>query len=149
MIIDTLGRLPGYQKLNSHFKKAIAFLGRKDLATLADGRHEIDGDRVYAMVMHPAARPKEGAKLEAHRRYIDIQVVLAGTDNMGWRAVEECRDVEQAYAADKDCMLFRDPVTMWVPISSGMMAIFLPEDAHAPSVGAGILHKVVVKVLVA
>jgi len=29
------------------------------------------------------------------------------------------------------------------------MAIFLPEDAHAPSVGTGIIHKVVVKVLVA
>lgn len=42
------------------------------------GRHEIDGDRVFALVQNYTTNPIEGALYEAHRRYSDIQFVFSG-----------------------------------------------------------------------
>jgi len=36
-------------------------------------------------------RAREAAKLECHRRYIDIQLVLEGVDEMGWKALAIAR----------------------------------------------------------
>jgi len=146
MIIDTLSKLDQYKSLNPLFPKAIRFLKRRDLARLADGRYEIDGSRVYAFVARGKARPMSKAKLEMHRKYIDIQVVLSGTDMMGWRARSECHRVEMKYKAKDDAELYRDPAAAWIATGPRAFTVFFPDDAHAPMVGKGKLHKVIVKV---
>ena len=68
-----------YAALNPHFPKAFAFLKRGDLASLKPGRYEIDGDNCWAMVQEVKLTPfADGAKVEAHRKYIDIQSPLTG-----------------------------------------------------------------------
>jgi YhcH/YjgK/YiaL family protein len=90
----------------------------------------------------------KGAKLEAHRRYIDIQYCVTGSDVIGWKPASTCRDPEQAYDEQKDLQFFRDAADSWVTIPQGSFGIFCPEDAHAPAGAEGPIHKVVVKVAV-
>jgi len=82
MILDSLENAHRYAILYKGFPKAIEFLLRPDLNELPVGNYEIDGDRVYAMVAKDSGRKKEDAQLEIHERYIDIQLVLTGTDEM-------------------------------------------------------------------
>ena len=49
MIQDTLDNFGAYAAAIPHFDAIQAFLSG-DLASLSDGRHDIDGDRVFAMV---------------------------------------------------------------------------------------------------
>jgi len=48
------------------------------------------------------------AKLEAHRRYIDIQLVLDGTDEMGWKPLSDCHDPVSDYSTERDIRFFND-----------------------------------------
>ena len=65
------------------FRKAFAFLKRNDLAELPPGKHEIDGDRCWANVIDATLKPLDECKLEAHRRYIDIQAPVTGPETIG------------------------------------------------------------------
>jgi YhcH/YjgK/YiaL family protein len=148
MILDHLDCLPQYAPLHPLFQRAIEFLRATDLAALPLGRHAIEGERLFAIAARDAARPREQARLEAHRQHIDIQAVLAGTDHMGWKPRARCSQPDGAYDPAKDIEFFRDPPDAWLPVAAGGFALFFPSDAHAPLIGRGPLHKVIVKVAV-
>ena len=78
MITDILTNAERYTPLHPRFAAAFEFLRRPDLDTLSTGRHVIDGDELFVLIQRSSGRTREEAKLESHRRYIDIQYVIAG-----------------------------------------------------------------------
>ena len=148
MILDRIEQIERYKILNPHFSAAFAFLQQAELSELPCGKHDIDGDNVFAIVDKATARPREQARLEAHRKYIDIQVVLSGSDEMGWKNRAICKIPDGEYDSDSDVEFFADAPDAWIPVSAGSFAIFFPDDTHAPLIGSGELHKVVVKVMI-
>jgi biofilm protein TabA len=148
MIVDRLANAQKYSDMHAGFEKAFAFLRRADLAQLAEGRHEIEGDRVFCLISNGPGRGRDEAKLEAHRKYIDIQYVMEGTDEMGWKPTADCRISDVSYDPEKDIEFFKDAPEMWVPVPAGSFAIFFPSDAHAPLVSTGRIHKAVLKIAV-
>jgi YhcH/YjgK/YiaL family protein len=148
MILDVLENAHRYLALNKGFVKAIEFLLCPDLKELPVGKYEIDGDRVYATVSKDPGRKKEDALLETHEKYIDIQLVVAGTDDMGWKPKLSCKQPSGEYDQKRDVQFFADDPEVWLATKSGSFAIFFPEDAHMPLISSGQLHKVVVKVVV-
>ena len=148
MIFDTLANADRYAALHPLFPRAFAFLRDADLASLAPGRYSIEGETLFAIVESVAGRSREAAKLECHRKYIDIQFVLDGMDEMGWKALNDCREPVDDYRAEKDIRFFHDAPASWIATPPGAFCIFFPEDAHAPLVSAGNVHKVILKVAV-
>ena len=148
MILDTLENADAYNALNSGFAKAFEFLRRNDLAELDEGRHDIDGERVYAIVVKAAGRTRDVGELEAHLKYIDVQYVISGTDEMGWRARASCSQPQAEYDSKDDYQMFSDQPTSWVATVPGTFAIFFPNDPHIPLISPDQLHKAVVKVAV-
>ncbi|MBN2706574.1 MAG: YhcH/YjgK/YiaL family protein [Deltaproteobacteria bacterium] len=146
MILDVLANLHRYRSLHEGFAGAFDFLLRPELGKLPVGRYDIDGDLVYALVSHGPGRRQEDAQLEIHERYIDIQLVLAGADNPGWRPRSCCNLPAAEYDQQADVRFFRDEPKVWLSMGRGDFAIFFPEDAHLPSISSGLLHKIVVKV---
>ncbi|MFH0953756.1 MAG: YhcH/YjgK/YiaL family protein, partial [Verrucomicrobiota bacterium] len=128
------------------FARAFSFLRQAGVADLPPGRHEVDSDRVYAVVGKDTGRGRQGARLEAHRKYIDIQFVVAGHEVIGWEDLRNCRSRRRGYDREKDIEFFTGEPARWVTVPPGSLAIFFPEDAHAPLAGEGPVHKVVVKV---
>ncbi|MBN1472588.1 MAG: YhcH/YjgK/YiaL family protein [Syntrophaceae bacterium] len=149
MILDVLENAHRYPALNNGFAKAFEFLLRPDLKELPVGNYEIDGNRIYAVVSRDSGRKKEDALLETHKKYIDIQLVLSGTDDMGWKPRSSCKHPSGEYDQEDDIQFFTDEPDAWVSTKSGAFAVFFPEDAHMPLISTGELHKVVVKVAVA
>ena len=146
MILDITGRLTRYAPVHPLFPAAAEFLGRPDLADLPDGRHEIGGNDLYAIVIRDRGRSRDDAQLEVHNDRIDIQVVLEGTDDMGWKSRSACMVPVSDYDPEKDVQCFEDRPDTWVQVHSGQLAVFFPEDAHAPMISPGLLHKVVIKI---
>jgi len=149
MILDVLEKVNSYSTLHKGFSKAFEFLLRPDLKELPEGKYEIDGERVYAMVSKESGRNREDALLETHEKYIDIQLVLAGTDTMGWKSKSLCKKPSTAYDQEEDIQYFADEPDTWIATKSGAFVIFFPEDAHMPLISSGQLHKVVVKIAAA
>ena len=146
MIVDRLDRLALYAPLHERFARALQFMKDTDLAVLAEGRQVIDGDDVFALVASSAGRGRAGRPLEAHRRYIDIQCVLAGEDVIGYAPLEDCRSPREDYDDARDIEFFTDSPQTWLTLPTGTFALFFPTDAHAPLAGEGAVRKAVVKV---
>jgi biofilm protein TabA len=150
MILASQAEFRRFLGLNPRFPQVAEFLDRPDLASLPEGRLDLDGDDLFVISVPEArTRPVSEALLEAHRTYIDVQVVLEGVDVAAWAPLESCHQVEMAYDPGKDVSLFRDVPVSHVAIHAGCLAIFFPEDAHAPLIGAGeTVRKVIFKVRV-
>lgn len=148
MILDLLANAHRYLALHKGFARAFDFLGRPDLQELPMDSYEIDGKRIYAMVAREPGGKKEDSHLEIHEKYIDIQLVLAGIDTMGWRPRSLCQQPTEEYDPETDLQFFNDEPEIWLPTHPGFFAIFFPEDAHMPLISSGLIHKVVVKIAV-
>lgn len=148
MILDVLENANRYLALDKGFAKAFEFLLRPNLKQLPVGKYGIEGELVYAMVSKGPGRKEEDALLETHEKYIDIQLVLAGTDDMGWKPKSLCRQPAGDYNQKTDVQFFVDKPDSWISTENGAFVIFFPEDAHMPLISSGQIHKVVVKVAV-
>ncbi len=130
-IVGKLAESERYCSLNPLFAKAFAFLNRSDLAELPPGKYEIDGDRCWANLMEVDLRPTESCRLEAHRRYIDIQAPITGAESIGLARMDETA-LSLPFDEERDCVLY-DGKFESVTLEPGDFAIFFPPlGAHAP-----------------
>ena len=149
MIFSTFSQADRYAALHPLFPRAFEFIRNTDLLELAPGRYPIVGEDLFAIVESVSGRSRFEAKLECHRKYIDIQLVLEGVDEMGWKPLEDCTQPVSDYSAEKDIQFFRDAPDAWIATPPGAFCIFFPEDAHAPLVSEGQIRKVIFKIAVA
>ena len=153
MIVAPLEELYAQSPASARMKQALDYLAQARSAGLADGRYEIDGDRVYALVQSYETLPAgDDAKYEAHRNYIDVQFIVDGIEAMGWAPLEAMVE-NKPYTPEKDVVLGTCPpaAATLVKVTAGQAAIFYPADAHAPKLAAGApcpVKKIVVKVAV-
>jgi biofilm protein TabA len=148
MIFDRLANAELYYSLHARFPAAFEFLRQVEAAQRADGEYELDGKRLYSMISTSNGVGRDHAKLESHRRYIDIQYVVRGSDKFGLRPVAECRDIEFAYSSAEDASLYSDRPTNWLIVPSGSFAIFFPEDGHVSLAVDQPVTKAIVKVMI-
>jgi YhcH/YjgK/YiaL family protein len=148
MIVVPVDHLQKYGYLHPGLEKAGTFLAGVDLQSLTDGRHEIEGDALFAIVSTCAGKGRSGARLEAHRNYIDVQYCLSGTDLIGYRPLAQCEQISEDYDALKDVVFFADQALEWISVEGNTCAVFFPDDAHAPLGGEGVCKKIVVKIRV-
>jgi biofilm protein TabA len=146
MIFSTLSQAERYAALHPLFPRVFDYIRNTNLHTLAPGQHPINGDDLFAIVEHMPGHTRAEAKLEAHRRYIDIQLVLDGIDEMGWKPLADCHNPIGDYSAEMDIRFFHDEPASWIATPPYAFCIFFPEDAHAPLVGTGNICKVVFKI---
>ncbi|MCK9240770.1 YhcH/YjgK/YiaL family protein [Desulfocurvus sp.] len=148
MIQDTFVMGSRYAALNPGLARAFEFLARPGVDALPEGRHEVDGQRVWAVVARGQGRDRGEARLEVHDRHIDVQCILAGVDRMGWKPREACRRPAGPFDAGRDVGFFDDDPDAWLDTRAGQFAILFPHDAHMPMISAGAIHKIIFKVAV-
>ena len=148
MIFDTIANADRYAPLHPLFARAFAYIRDTDLLALAPGRYPIVDERLFVIVEKVNGRNRDDAKLECHRKHIDIQLVLDGVDEMGWKALTHCNDPVGEYSDERDILFFRDAPASWIATPPGAFCIFFPEDTHAPLVATGTIRKVIFKIAV-
>ena len=148
MILDSLSDYHRYTSIHPAFAQAFHYLVFTDLASLAPGRHPLDGDRMSVSIDHQDGRGRDAARLEAHRKYLDIQLTIDGAEEIGWAPLASCREPAGQFDEAKDIGFFETRPDTWLSVPPGRFAIFFPTDAHAPLAGRGLLKKAIVKVAV-
>ena len=148
MIYDTLDQADRYFASHPGFAAAFAYLRKTDFSKLSPGRNEVDGQRMFLMLNVGKGRGKPNVQLEVHQQYIDIQLTLSGTDEIGWKPLSACTQTHTAYKADGDFALYSDRPEIWIPVPPQYFAVFFPGDTHAPMGAECELRKAVLKVAV-
>ena len=134
MIIDHLDHADRYVALGSAFKQTFDFLRASDLETLAEGRHSLAGDDLFAVVQRYATKPLSEGFWEAHRRYIDLQFIARGTERIGYAPLR--RMTLESHDASRDLSLLRGKGD-FLTLTDGCFMILWPEDAHMPGLQTG------------
>jgi len=131
-------------------QKAIAWLQINDLAALPTGRQEINGDKLYALVSEYSTEPKEKRRAEAHRKYVDVQYIVKGTEIIGYSPLQEGLEVLEDKLAEKDAIFYKNPPgEVELILEAGMFALLFPWEVHRPNCWRGEaapVRKVVVKI---
>lgn len=148
MIFSSLSQADRYASLHPLFPRAFDHIRNTDLFALPPGRYNIVGDDLIAIAEQVPGKTREMARLEAHRRYIDIQLVLDGIDEMGWKPLADCLNPVSEHNEEKDIRFFHDAPAAWIATPPDHFCIFFPEDAHAPLVSNGQVRKVIFKIAV-
>jgi YhcH/YjgK/YiaL family protein len=155
VVLDTLAQWPRYASLHPALTRAFQFLTGPTLTRLASApagveehreRHAIDGDRLYVSIDRVQGRGRERSRLEAHRRYIDIQLTIEGLEEIGWKPLADCTRPDGQFNEAKDVGFFSDRPESWLSLPAGHFAIFFPNDAHAPLAGGSRLIKAIMKI---
>jgi YhcH/YjgK/YiaL family protein len=135
MIIDTLDNLAKYEAINPLFHDVVQFLRENDLNQLEPGKHPIKGADLFVNITTAKGRTPDRATLETHRRMIDIQIPLSGSETFGYTPLEDLPEAE--YNDEKDITKYPDLLAQsFVECRPGMMGIFFPQDGHAPCISA-------------
>ncbi len=152
MIVADLEHIEHQVSMTPALKKAVDFLRREDIDDLTDGRVEIDGDNVFAVVQRYVTARTDTVTFECHRKYIDVQFIVSGEEVIGWAPAERMT-ISRAHDAGKDICFGSVPAGKWTSLylEAGQAAVFWPEDGHAPKLAGqapSSVMKVVVKVAV-
>ena len=148
MILDRIENAGRYYSLHPGFQTAFDFLKNADLNSMEPGRHEVDGSRIFIIILKDKGKGIDNTKLENHQRYIDIQCVISGTDLIGWKNLSDCGGLGQGYDEEKDIEFFESKADIWITTPPGHFCLFFPEDAHAPMGSEDELFKVIIKIAV-
>jgi len=147
MVVDTLDKLSFYASLNPLFKDIVDFLKENDLNKLEEGKHFIKDKDLFVNIQTAKGKTKEEAKLETHRKMIDIQIPLSGEETFGYTPLCDLPELE--YNEEKDIIKYDGPADTYFTCKPGEMAIFFPQDGHAPCItSAESIHKAIFKVKV-
>ena len=146
MIFDKLLNDNNYKQLGN-VAKMLDFCKNTDFTKMEKGKYVVDGDNIFYMVQEYETRVGGGLS-EAHDKYIDIQLIVEGTEIIGVTQRDMAgAPVEQN--PDSDYCLY-DCDTQRLTLSAGDFAVFFPNDVHMPGVSATdvptLVKKVVVKV---
>jgi YhcH/YjgK/YiaL family protein len=138
MILDKINNTRLYLGLNPGFAKAFEILKDKTLSKKQDGKYPVDGDKIYYTIQKYTTKPQNAGKLEAHRKYIDIQFLLSGVELLGYTPLNGLSIAEE-YNPQKDIAFFHIPGEITkIQLEPGLFCILFPDDAHLPALAAGL-----------
>ena len=145
MIIDKIENISKYGSVIPD--NVISFLRRLSPETAA-GQNKIK-DGIYANIDIYPPKPYENCKFEAHKKYIDIQMLLSGEEDLEYTLAAGLETLEE-YDEAKDVMFLKSPKNSVdkVHLTPYKFALIFPHEAHKPQIKTktGLVKKVVVKI---
>ena len=148
MIFDKIANAGLYKGMHPNMDKAIDFMMTHDLTALPLGKTPIDGDRVFINKMEATAAPAEGKLFEAHKKYLDIQIDLSGSEiiETGDKTHFCCTD----FSEEKDVGFADCPTVGSCTLGNGTFTVCMAGEPHKPGIATGAdtaLVKCVIKVM--
>ena len=146
MIVGNIKDVPdNISRYPNKLRQAIEYLASTDFSKLESGRYVLDGETM--------TRVPDSGLPEAHRKYIDVQYIVEGEEDISWCPMNPMLREDAPYDENRDIVFFKELVAgNSIVMKKGNYAILFPNDVHRP---CGSLYdeptsvtKVVVKVAV-
>ncbi len=150
MVIDHIDNAHKYFGLGKGIENALRYLQTTDFAAMPKDKYLLNGELLFAIVNTYDTVDPLHEKMEAHKKYVDVQFIVQGEESIG-HAVMKDQSIAKAYSETDDYFLVHEPPCFFSKLTPGMFAIFYPTDLHAPNLHTHQMHfvkKVVMKVAV-
>ena len=134
MIYDKLGNSGLYAGLGQDFREVFEFIGKSSPENSPPGRYDLKNG-VYYMVQQYETKPVADGIFEAHRKYIDVQLIVSGRERHDFIHLSMLKE-KTPYDSAKDAALYEGKGNTLI-LEKGFFAIYFPEDGHMPNISAG------------
>ena len=101
MIIDRLENASRYYALGSGISEALNYLQKNNPESFHPGSYEIIKEKVRMLVFESEQTNTDRIKMEAHRKYIDVQYWVSGSELMG-HAFLQSQSLIEPFNEEKD-----------------------------------------------
>lgn len=128
MILDSIENAARYLHLSKGIANALLYIQDNDLTKVQPGRYEIGKDSMKMFVYEFESTNTDECRLEGHRRYIDLQYWISGSELMG-HDVLQSQPVLEPYDEKTDCALY-NCISSFNRLLPGMFVIYYPTDLH-------------------
>ncbi len=135
MIYAEISNLKNYYGLGKYLDEAFAYLDSHPLDGIEAGHYEINGKFLYMNVFDYETIAEEGAFFEAHKKYADIHIAVAGEENVG--VSDMSRVTVKTFDKESDLLEVSGKVEHYMKLIPGKVLVVLPEDAHMVKLSAG------------
>lgn len=132
MILDKIENANLYRNVHPGIGKALDYIKSAEFSDLPMGKHEIDGEALFVILKEYPTKKIDGNLLESHLKYIDVQYIVKGIEEMGV-TMKAGQKPKKVYDDKDDYMLFDEPYDI-ITVKEGMFAIFFPDDIHMPDI---------------
>lgn len=136
MVVDKLENIMFYDSLVHNLKNGMEAI--KNWKDMEVGKYQFEGG--YFMLQKGQTKPLFEGTYEAHRNYVDVQIILEGCEEVGWASMD---DVETAveYNPEKDVERLSGEFKTHMLIPAGNFYMAFPHDAHKPGAHSGEQHE--------
>lgn len=124
-----------YRGIHPNLDMALERLTDGFLSTVGSEALEIAGRDVYATRFTYQTVPDHESFFEAHKKYLDIHVMLEGSERVAIAPPETLEEFENA--TDRDFYAYRGSGGHELILSPGMFLVVFPDDAHKIKMQAG------------
>lgn len=121
--------------LSDAVRRCFEFAAKNDLNTLPRGRNEIDGKNLYVNIAEYDTKPIKDCIWEAHKEYIDVQIMLSGHERLYVENINNLKTGE--YVPEKDFVPCFGDTKTFVDFQPSVCVALWPDDAHMTGVSDG------------
>ena len=149
MIFDHLDKQHLYRNCHPGLDLAFDYLLNFDPET-EDGKVELDGDRVFAIVQSYETKSEKGRDFESHYKYLDVQYIVSGEEVI-YHSPLDVLSESVPYDEERDLIFYTGYLSQALIMKPGTFSVLFPQDGHLPCCPhQDVCHvkKVVVKVRV-
>ncbi|MGM9540122.1 YhcH/YjgK/YiaL family protein [Anaerovibrio sp.] len=147
MIFGNIDNLAEYDFLPEKVQKCFAYAREHDLLSCGKGSHEIEGQELFFNRAEYMTAGTEERFWEAHRAYLDVHLILSGTERIDLNFIGNLSAGK--YVAKDDFLTLEGEKNASVTLRPGDFLICYPGDGHMTGVQAGepqLVKKVIFKV---
>ena len=149
MVLDSIENADRYLLLGEGIARSLQYIRSNDFSQVNPGKYQLDGDRLVMNVFEFEGSNSNECRLEGHRRYLDLQYWVTGSELMGHEILDS-QPVLEPYNEKTDCA-FYNCISSYSRLLPGMFVIYYPSDLHTGVVDPlsdAKVKKVVFKILV-
>lgn len=121
---------------------AVAYLKELTISEQDIGKKQIVDENFYYTIQSYMTKPSNECKLESHRKYVDIQIMISGNEAMDIVDISRLK-IHIEYDEEKDIILWKEPKRMArVTLKKGDAIVLYPENAHRGAISVADNEKV-------
>lgn len=132
MIFGNVNHSKTYSNLEKDLLTCLDYIKNNSLVNYKKGCYEIDGKDIFVNILEYKTCEKEDRFWEAHRKYIDIHIMLDGCERINFNFIENLEQKE--YQEDSDFLPLNGNECGYVELNKDDFLICYPQDAHMTAI---------------
>lgn len=132
MIFGNINHGKTYSNIDADLKRCFEYAKENRLVDFEKGTHIIDGDDIFVNIVEYDTCEKEERFWEAHKKYIDVHLMLNGCERIDLNFIENLE--QKTYEKENDFLPLKGDNNGYVELRDGDFLICYPEDAHMTAI---------------